>query len=138
VSAVEWTAILGALATVISTVIVPAILRRRKAIRDNSSGQLANWQSFTSSLDQDRRDVRKERDELQEKLDTVTADHRRRIEESDADHSRQLQELDAKWRAKDVISDKRIASLERDLARVYAELGRQNTRLGTTEQDDPK
>lgn len=80
---VELTTIGLAVATVISSVVVPWLLRRRQDAAAASGTNVVSWQSITAVL-------QKERDQLKEQVDTAAAENRRKIAELDADYTAQL------------------------------------------------
>lgn len=94
---VELTTIGLAIATVISSVIVPFLLRRRAARLAATDTNIVSWQSITAVL-------QKERDSLREQLDEVQAQSRARIRQLDEEYSAQL-----------LIARRRITQLESDV-----------------------
>jgi len=107
-SPVELTTIGLAVATVISSIVVPWVLRRRAAALAASDTQVVSWQSITAVL-------QKERDLLRDQLDAAAGENRRRIAELDADYSAQLNE-----------ARRRITGLEAEVARLRDRLRQYN------------
>lgn len=107
-SPVELTTIGLAVATVISSVVVPWVLRRRAARLAASDTQVVSWQSITAVLQE-------ERNELKRQLDAAAGENRRRIAELDHEYNAQLTE-----------QRRRITALEAEVARLRDRLRQYN------------
>jgi chromosome segregation ATPase len=106
---VEATAVLGVIATVVATVIVPYFLRKRQAKGEADATKVVSWQSITSVL-------QKERDDLRKELDGIEAEYRARFRALEEDYNHQL-----------TAARSRIQQLEHEVTRLSARLyGLQN------------
>lgn len=102
----EITAWAAVAVTLLTSLIVPAFLRRRKAAREAGSNEVVSWQGITTVL-------QNERDDLRKRLDVVENDYKRRLRELDVDYKRQLDE-----------ATERIKQLEAEVADLYRRLYR--------------
>jgi ribosomal protein S4 len=107
-SPVELTTIGLAVATVISSILVPWVLRRRAARLAASDTNVVSWQSITAVLQE-------ERDKLRSQLDAAAEQNRRKIAELDADYGSQLQ-----------AARTRLTALETEVARLRDRLREYN------------
>lgn len=98
------TAYAALVVTVVTSIVVPQILRRRAARAALDGNKVASWQGLTSAL-QD------ERDDLRKRLDAVEGDYKKRMLELEAEYTRQLTEARS-----------RIKMLEDEVAELYRRL----------------
>lgn len=103
-SPTELTALIAAVAAVLSSVVVPLYLRRQAARQAAAGGAVVSWQSITSVL-------QAERDDLRAELRTADEEHRRKVREMVADCDAQLTAAKA-----------RISHLEVEVADLYKRL----------------
>lgn len=112
-SPVDITAVVGVIVTVVTSLVVPWVLRRRQGRRSQDATEVASWTNLTTAL-------QKERDALQGRLDKIDAEYRARMAAVVEDYSRELRELTTQLTAARL----RITTLENEVGELYARLGR--------------
>lgn len=113
-SPVDITAMAGVVVTVISSVIVPWVLRRRAEHHDVDAIEVASWTGLTMAL-------QRERDALQARVDKIDAEYREKMAALAEDYRRQLAEVNTQLTA----ARSRISTLENEVTDLYVRLGRQ-------------
>jgi hypothetical protein len=96
----ETVAIVSVITTVVASLVVPWLLRRRAALKSVSDTEVVSWQSITAVL-------QKERDVLRSQLDVIQGENRKTIRDLDTDYANQL-----------VVARQRITQLEAEMARI--------------------
>lgn len=107
---VELTSVIGLVVVAISTILVPAALRRRQTRDRNDRNDVVSWQGLNATLKQDVVNLRSERD-------ADRAEHKARIAELETEYTRQL-----------ISARQRISQLETEVATLYRQLYDMQTR----------
>jgi septal ring factor EnvC (AmiA/AmiB activator) len=117
VTPVDITAVVGVIVTVVTSLIVPWVLRRRAARRSQDATSVASWTNLTSAL-------QKERDALQRRLDAADAEYRAKMAALAEDHARELRDITTQLAA----AQQEIRTLKAEVADLYQQLGRAHRR----------
>jgi archaellum component FlaC len=108
-SATELTAYIGLVVAVVSTIVIPWVLRRRKAHSSAGKADTLNWANMNRSLAE--REVR-----LQKRLDEIDADYIDRIKTIRNDFEDQLHAERARYETNLQDARTRIQELEQEVA----------------------
>lgn len=101
---VEITSVLGVLATVVASLVVPWILRRRRKAEISTATEVASWQGITKVL-------QAERDALRIDRDSIEREYKAKLRALDDDYQRQVS-----------VCRQRITQLEAEVAGLYVRL----------------
>lgn len=103
-TSVDWTVILGVIASLVGGIVVPLWLQRRKRIIADATANVVSWTKITEAL-------QVERDRLRAQLDV--ADER---------HRRQVKDLETDWEQRMADARSRITQLEQEVSALRSAL----------------
>ncbi|GAC1374836.1 MAG: hypothetical protein NVSMB4_02640 [Acidimicrobiales bacterium] len=89
----ELTAIAVAVTAFLSSIVIPAVLRRRQSGVNTNRTKVVSWEGITDTLQE-------ERNRLQARLDTRETEHNAQIVALNAEWQRKIDALNAQWQAK--------------------------------------
>lgn len=103
------TGIATAAIALISSVVVPAWLRRRDRAEKRVEGDAITMRDVNLSL-------RRDKEELQKRLDEIESRHLRQLDEADARHRAEMKAFEAEWEQRIAVLRGRVTELESENA----------------------
>ncbi len=121
----DITAIIGTAIALLTSVIVPWVLRRRQSADIASATDLASWQGIVANLKEEREAVKKEREDLRGQLKVLEVEYKARIAAVEKECRDRMTALEADYTAKIAILAAENAHQQEEIAALSVRLARQ-------------
>jgi len=121
----DITAIIGTAIALVTSVIVPWLLRRRQSADIASATDLASWQGIVVNLKEEREEVKREREDLRGQLKALEVEYKARITAVEKECRDRMAALETDYTAKIAVLAAENAHQQEAIAGLSVRLVRQ-------------
>lgn len=121
----DITAIIGTAIALLTSVIVPWVLRRRQTADIASATDLASWQGIVANLKEEREEVKREREDLRGQLKVLEVEYKARIAAVEQEFRDRMRAVEADYTAKIAVLAAENAHQQEEIAGLSVRLARQ-------------